>query len=114
MQQCLVLLLSSLALLDARRALELSLNQQWQVWKKEHKRLFATEQEETKRFEIWRENLATIEQYNKQNHNFTLKMNHFGDLVDILFSKILPLILCYHMHASTHPHNTVCVIICMK
>lgn len=62
-------------------AQRLSVNEQWQEWKKEHKRLFATEAEESRRFGIWRDNLAAIEEYNRQNHNFTLKMNHFGDLV---------------------------------
>ena len=60
---------------------ELSVNRQWLEWKTEHKKLFATEEEESRRFGIWKNNLAAIEEHNRQNRNFTLKMNHFGDLV---------------------------------
>ena len=59
----------------------LSANGQWQQWKREHKKLFATEEEESRRFGIWKNNLAAIEEHNGQNHSFTLEMNHFGDLV---------------------------------
>ena len=78
--QSVVLVLWGLALLGVG-AQELSVNQQWQVWKKDHKRLFATEEEETRRFGIWRDNLAAIEEHNGLNSSFKLKMNHFGDLV---------------------------------
>ena len=59
----------------------LSVNGQWQQWKREHKKLFDTEEEESRRFGIWKSNLAAIEEHNGQNHSFTLEMNHFGDLV---------------------------------
>ena len=58
-----------------------SLNQQWQEWKQQHEKIFATEQEETRRLGIWMNNMAAIQEHNLQNHSFTLKMNHFGDLV---------------------------------
>lgn len=59
-----------------------SVNEKWQVWKEDHGKRFITEQEEMKRLEIWTNNLATIEEHNRQNHSYTLAMNHFGDLVD--------------------------------
>ena len=58
-----------------------SMNEKWQAWKEEHGKRFTTEQEETRRLEVWMNNLAVIEEHNRQNHSYTLAMNHFGDLV---------------------------------
>ena len=59
----------------------LTVKEEWQSWKAQHGKEFASEEEETLRLGIWMNNLAAIEEHNRQNHNFTLKMNHFGDLV---------------------------------
>ena len=55
--------------------------EEWQSWKEQHGKEFTNEEEEKLRLGIWMSNLAAIEEHNRQNHNFTLKMNHFGDLV---------------------------------
>ena len=62
-----------------------SLNEQWQSWKKEHRVVFNTEQEEAERLGIWLDNMALIEEHNRQNHSFTLQMNHFGHLVQFIY-----------------------------
>ena len=59
----------------------LTVKEEWQSWKEQHGKEFTNEEEEKLRLGIWMSNLAAIEEHNRQNHNFTLKMNHFGDLV---------------------------------
>ena len=71
---CLVLPVSTLAG-------GLSVREEWQSWKEQHGKVFSSEEEETKRLGVWMNNMALIEEHNKQNHSFTLRMNHFGDMV---------------------------------
>ena len=68
-------------LLVSTVALGLTVKEEWQSWKAQHGKEFGSEEEEMLRLGIWMNNMAAIEEHNRQNHNFTLKMNHFGDLV---------------------------------
>ena len=78
----------SCVLLLSTVAQGLTVKEEWQSWKAQHGKEFVSEEEETLRLEIWMNNLAAIEEHNRQNHNLTLKMNHFGDLVPNLLYNI--------------------------
>ena len=45
---------------------------------------YATEEEESKRFDIWKSNLAMVENHNAEAaegaHGYTMAINHFSDL----------------------------------
>ena len=58
---------------------------EWNEWKALHGKNYKTEGEELKRYAIWVANNAYIEERNKHSdvHGLTLKMNQFGDMVNI-------------------------------
>ena len=50
--------------------------------------LLQTKEEEEMRFGIWKENWAHINKHNSANsHDYTLGMNHFGDMSDEEFTQ---------------------------
>ena len=57
------------------------LDPQWKQWKAMHGKQYLNLAEETQRFHVWKENLATIGEHNNGNKGFKLAMNHLGDLV---------------------------------
>ena len=59
---------------------------EWQLWKTQHGKSYQSEQEEMERNVIWQSNKKYIEAHNQNSHilGFTLKMNHFGDVVSSL------------------------------
>lgn len=79
MEVLLTLALISLAVAAPR----LQLSQEWQRWKSEHGKSYLSEREELERHLVWQSNVKYIEAHNQNAHilGFTLKMNHFGDLV---------------------------------
>lgn len=100
MQQAAVTLCYCCSLLAVSTIVQgLSLNEKWNSWKEEHGKHFSSEVEETKRLKIWIKNLESIEEHNQQNHSFTLKMNHLGDLVNIEYFIYLD---CSTVKCCTH------------
>ena len=79
MKVLLVAALFSLALATPR----LQLSEEWHQWKSEHGKSYLSEREELERHLVWQSNLKYIEAHNQNAHilGFSLKMNHFGDLV---------------------------------
>lgn len=57
--------------------------EEWNLWKGEHEKSYGSQLEELERHLVWLSNKKYIEQHNVNAHvlGFTLKMNHFGDLV---------------------------------
>ena len=67
------------------------LNGAWTLWKIQHSRQYETYEDELKRFTVWMDNLAYIEEHNhhQEKLGYTLGMNHFGDIVSIVISTFL-------------------------
>ena len=61
----------------------------WSSWKTAHKRSYVTIHEEVIRHDTWLANKEYIDKHNDQSaiHGFTLKMNHLGDLVSIMYAR---------------------------
>ena len=59
--------------------------EEWLSWKGIFNKLYSTMDEEKQRYLVWLQNKRYIDNYNKQpgNLNFTLRMNHFGDMVTL-------------------------------
>lgn len=76
------------AFVCAASALDSSLNAYWQSFKTIHQKTYTTTSEELYRREIWENNLNFIRQHNQEallgKHTFSVAMNKFGDLVNIL------------------------------
>lgn len=79
--QLAVVLASPLTLGSRHATVEFS--KEWHLWKTEHSKSYEDEREELRRHAIWVSNMEYIEHHNEHadKHGFTLKMNHFGDLV---------------------------------
>ena len=62
------------------------LGEEWQLWKTQHDKSYLSQLEELERHVIWQSNKKYIEAHNQNAHilGFTLKMNHFGDMVSTL------------------------------
>lgn len=67
----------------ALAAPKFQLGEEWQLWKSEHGKDYQSDREELERHVIWQSNKKYIEAHNQNSHilGFTLKMNHFGDMV---------------------------------
>lgn len=57
----------------------------WKVWKLDQGKSYESAKEEALRYSIWLDNMEYIEQHNQnaEQHGFSLRMNSFGDLVNI-------------------------------
>ena len=77
------LVLASLLTLGSHAAPGVELSEEWHLWKTEHDKSYEDEREELQRRAIWVSNMEYIEHHNEHadKHGFTLRMNHFGDLV---------------------------------
>ena len=77
----LALVLASPLTLGSRARVEFS--KEWHLWKTEHGKTYEDEREELQRHAVWVSNMEHIEHHNEHadKHGFTLRMNHFGDLV---------------------------------
>ena len=80
-----VSILCCLALLSESRSVHVSLEEQWHMWKTEHGKEYQNPAEEELRLRVWKENQMLIEEHNRGNHSFILSMNHFGDMVSLLY-----------------------------
>ncbi|CAF3017585.1 unnamed protein product [Rotaria sp. Silwood2] len=69
------------------------LNNQWSLFKRVHKKQYASIDEEMTRRNIWEDNLARIHQHNLEAdlgvYSYTLGMNQFGDMTHEEFKKQL-------------------------
>lgn len=66
--------------------------EEWRLWKRTHRKSYASSNEELERYAIWQSNTAYIENHNKHwdKFGYTLGMNQFGDLVrDYIMSKAI-------------------------
>ncbi len=57
----------------------------WFLWKTKHGREYKSIEEELKRYSVWKDNLAFIDEHNRDRKRmgYSLGMNHFGDLVSL-------------------------------
>jgi C1A family cysteine protease len=63
-----------------------SLLQQFNAWAKEHGKVYASTEERTMRYGVWKENLATVRKHNSEGHSWQLGMNAFADMTNDEFS----------------------------
>lgn len=66
--------------------------EEWHLWKSEHKKSYRHHDEEVRRHGIWLANKRSIEEHNSKadSHGFTLHMNHLGDQVRSCGTKRVP------------------------
>jgi len=69
------------------------LQNEWNLFKTEHKKKYASAAEELGRFNIWINNADFIKKHNSEaalgKHSFTVRMNQFGDLTVREFSRMV-------------------------
>lgn len=75
--------LAYLLLLLLHLGSSLKFHKEWTVWKAEHAKMYSCDKEEVQKHSVWLANRELIEEHNKKadEKGFTLKMNHFGDMV---------------------------------
>ncbi|XP_029104318.1 cathepsin S-like [Scleropages formosus] len=60
-----------------------TLNDQWELWKSQHEKMYTEQREEAHRRLVWENNLRLIEKHNREVslglHSFTMGLNHFAD-----------------------------------
>jgi len=82
-----ILLFSSCALASSKKEAE-----QWHQYKVEHSKEYTAEQE-IKRFQIWRNNVAMVERHNEEAeqglHGYRMAINKFSDLTDDEFESTM-------------------------
>lgn len=81
--KAIIVLLVMVVLVNAK--LNVKYPHEWHAWKSEHGKSYDDEHEELRRHIVWLANGKYIEEHNKYSDEFgfTLKMNHFGDLVSL-------------------------------
>ena len=82
-----VVILAVLSLVSlAFGAPRFQLGEEWELWKSEHGKSYQSQREELERHVIWQANRKYVEAHNQNVHilGFTLKMNHFGDMVSVI------------------------------
>lgn len=62
---------------------KLQLEEEWFSWKRQHYKTYHTEEEETSRWKVWKDNYRKIQEHNRANHSFTLGLNEFADMVNL-------------------------------
>lgn len=81
-----LLLLSCLVVLAAAAPKVADL--EWENWKQENEKLYESDDVESLRYSVWKDNQVLIESHNKnaEEHGYTLGMNPYGDLTAEEFS----------------------------
>lgn len=64
-------------------------DESWQIWKSAHNKKYSDLNEEKVRYEIWKDNLRRITEFNQKSTNLFLRMNHFGDLTNTEFQRTM-------------------------
>ncbi|CAF1437123.1 unnamed protein product [Adineta steineri] len=81
-----------LVVLSCAVALDVTLNQHWNLWKKTNNKNYSDVEEHIRR-NIWESNLKKVQAHNYEAdlgiHTFWLGMNQFADLTEIEFSKMM-------------------------
>ena len=56
---------------------------EWEAWKKEHGRVYESDEIEHRRHTIWESNMKFVKEHNARAHEigFTVRINEFSDLV---------------------------------
>ena len=82
----LILLFALIATCVCSSLVDQSLEEEWQLFKKQHGKTYTSPEIELNRRLIWQSNLDFINRHNKEAleglHTFTVKMNKFGDLTN--------------------------------
>jgi len=66
----------------------ISLEESFGAWMKLNNKNYPTQAEHSYRFNVYKENVAFVENHNRQNLGFTVAMNKFGDLSRLEFGSI--------------------------
>ena len=86
----LILLFALIATYACSSLVDQSLEEEWQLFKRQHGKTYTSPEIELNRRLIWQSNLDFINRHNKEAmegmHTFSVKMNKFGDLTNSEFS----------------------------
>ena len=121
MMKAILVFFTLLAAVLASTQINLQYPEEWQLWKSEHSKSYATDREEIDRHLVWLSNREYINAHNKNAHifGFTLAMNHFGDIVSKheftlkQCSTILNISLCMIFIILLSTYVCVCVCVCV-
>lgn len=61
----------------------------WQTWKLQHQKNYHDIYEEKVRYSIWQDNTRFIEEFNAKDRRTRLAMNHFGDMTNTEFRRMM-------------------------
>ena len=86
MKLFLALVLVSIQCLTKASPLSFAVQEEWEAWKQLHSREYPSLELETKKQTVWLTNREYINEHNNRalEFGYTLKMNHFGDMVIII------------------------------
>ena len=88
-----LIFVSILAFSDAGRIYFEIIDEEWETWKFQHGKKYDSDEEEHFRMRIFMENKRYIAKHNALYYqgikNYTLKMNHFGDLLQHEFNAMV-------------------------
>lgn len=95
----LVLVLALIGLACAKGVPKFAFVEEWELWKSTHSKQYVSERHELEKHMVWLSNREYILGHNANSHifGFTLKMNHFGDMVRMYAhntSSHAPIIYC--------------------
>lgn len=83
----------------ARADFNSELLEEWEQWKSQHGKSYGHQTEELERHVTWASNRKYIQEHNANADIFgyTLAMNHFGDLVGLVYYAYFKPELCAHL-----------------
>lgn len=62
----------------------LPIETQWKQWKRQHAKTYLNGKDEFQRKLNWSKNAKFVEDFNQEDHRFSLAINHFSDLVSLI------------------------------
>ncbi|MEE6511800.1 hypothetical protein FKM82_018590 [Ascaphus truei] len=92
MKSLMCILLAASVIASVHALVDPTLENHWQLWKKTFTKLYSNEKEDIRRRVIWEKNLKFVTLHNLEHsmgiHSYDLGMNHLGDMVGTLNSKV--------------------------
>ncbi|XP_065190552.1 procathepsin L-like [Sycon ciliatum] len=87
--KCLIVL-ALVAAVSAKSVLEeLKISEEWDTFKTQFEKMYGTEEEEVRRYTIFKGEARKIEKINAQNLTFQLGVNQFADMTDEEYAQVL-------------------------
>jgi len=73
------------------------------AWQQKYGKHYDDTQEEDYRFHVWLDNYKHVDEWNKESHSYTLKMNNFGDMTYEELIKLDPMEIPIPKPSNTPP-----------